>query len=62
MSALTAAEEDNQASETPSVAAQVPTHLAQAQPQAMQALIQAPIQAEDDIAIDDSNSAYSDEL
>lgn len=72
--------QDMQTSETPHEAAQAPTHIAQAEPQAEVQVAQAPtqiaqaeseaegpaaqapIQAEGDIAIDDSNSAYSDEL
>ena len=51
MSVPAAAEEHNLTSETPLPAAQ-------ADPQA----VQAPIQPEGEIAIDDSNSAYSDDM
>ncbi|CAF9932285.1 MAG: hypothetical protein ALECFALPRED_005257 [Alectoria fallacina] len=63
MSAPTAAEEQNQTSEIPFSA---PTQAAHAETQpgteAEVQAVQSPIQAEGDIAIDDSNSAYSDDL
>ena len=74
MSAPTAAGDQSHVSETPQSAAHTPTQAAQADSQAgdqvaqapvqapAQAPAQAPVQAQGDIAIDDSNSAYSDEL
>ena len=67
MSALTAAETEDQKSQPPHEAAQEPTLVVQPEPRAENHTeIQAPLEAEGAIAIDhsfdDSNSAYSDEL
>lgn len=62
MSAPTAAGEQSLTSETPLSTAHAPTQATQAETQAESQAVQAPIQAEGDIAIDDSNSAYSDDL
>lgn len=51
-------EEHNQTSEIPLSTAQAPMQAAQMETEA----VQAPVQAEDDIAIDDSNSAYSSNM
>ena len=64
MSASSTAENQHQTSETPQEAdaAQVPTQAVQPSPQAETQTEQAPIQAEGDLVIDDSTSAYSDDL
>ena len=58
--------QDNETGETPHIAAQGPSQNVQAEPQAEPQAevhaVQAPIQAEGDIVVDDSNSAYSDEM
>ena len=67
MSAPTAAETQDQTSQPPHEAAQPPIPVVQPEPRAENHTeLQAPLQAEGAIAIDDafddSNSAYSDEL
>lgn len=70
MSAVAAAETQNQTSEIPHEAAQASTQAVQIEPpteppaesQTETQTVQAPIQPEGDIAIDDSTSAYSDEV
>ena len=62
MSAPIVAGEQSQINETPQPAADAPAQVAQAAPQEDGQAAQAPLQAEGDIAIDDNNSAYSDDL